>query len=109
MLFRALYYPYPMQPEINTCITGCPEPGTPALDDTSAPFDSFICTAQIELKHGGKAKRFTKGAVAIFPRLLLPLKSNHEKRKHFNHHKEERSSVPSSVGTLTSAMNYDCT
>eukprot|EP01052_Picozoa_sp_SAG31_P043721 SAG31_NODE_7376_length_1704_cov_4.759290_1_plen_94_part_10 len=53
--YKSLYYPFPMDPEINTCITSCPEPGTPPLEDVTAPFNTYICTADTELKHGGKA------------------------------------------------------
>jgi hypothetical protein len=67
--YKALYYPWIMVPEMNTCMKGtpaddyaqlCPGEGTPAISDMEAPFKTFICHADVERKG-----RFAKGTCAM--------------------------------------------
>ena len=63
--FKSLYYPWVMDPEINTCVKECPTSTSqfavagvvPTLDDMAAPFSSFICSQEVE-EHG----RFAAGS-----------------------------------------------
>lgn len=59
--YKALYYPWVATPEVNTCVSECPTPDSryankdnviPPLnnmDPADNPFNTFICTHQVEL------------------------------------------------------------
>jgi len=48
--YKAIYYPNPTLPELNFCVKECPGKGTPGYMDLAAPFSSYVCHHDIELK-----------------------------------------------------------
>jgi hypothetical protein len=48
--YKNLYYPNPVTPRMNFCVKSCPGKGTPSMLDLEAPFSTWVCHHDIELR-----------------------------------------------------------